>query len=64
MKTNIILHEQTNYDGYCEIDVPSPSIRELLIELVNTPVIKIPFWILQHKQQLKSVGVELKEESK
>ena len=39
------------------------SAKEVLQELVNTPVIKIPFWIIQHKQQLKDLGIVLKEES-
>ena len=66
MKDSIILHEQMCDYGF-EHDRSSPSIpsaRDLLQELVNTPVIKIPFWIIQHKEQLKSIGIELKEESK
>ena len=40
----------------------SPSTSDLLQELINTPVLKIPFWIEQNKEKLKKVGITIKEE--
>ena len=65
MKNSIILHEKVvddwRYTWNDDSAYVGPSARELLQELVNTPVIKIPFWIIQHKEQLESLGIELKE---
>ena len=35
---------------------------ELLKELVNTPPIKIPIWIKQHVDVLKSLGITIKND--
>jgi hypothetical protein len=29
----------------------------LFQDLINTPTLKIPFWILQHKEELKKLGI-------
>lgn len=67
MKNSIILHEQIadnwSYTWNDNSTYVGPSAREVLQELVNTPIIKIPFWIEQHKQQLEAIEIILKEES-
>lgn len=35
-------------------------IRELLEELANTPLLKVPFWIEAHKKELEKLGVSIK----
>ena len=37
------------------------TFRKILQELVNTPTIKIPLWIESHKEELKELGIKIKE---
>jgi hypothetical protein len=35
--------------------------KELLEELANTPLIKVPLWLEQHKNELKELDINLIE---
>jgi hypothetical protein len=67
MINNLILHEQMIGGGigdyeYSYETITSPNLqrKKLLEELINTPPIKIPLWIEQHKKQLKELGIKIK----
>lgn len=45
-------------------DPQKDELKKLLEELANTPLLKIPFWIEQHKKELERLGVSVKEMKK
>lgn len=34
------------------------KLKKLLEDLINTPILKIPFWITQHQKELKKLGIK------
>jgi len=39
---------------------PETELRDLLEEIVNTPLLKIPFWIIKNKDKLKQLGIKIR----
>jgi len=57
---NFILKEMIDCDETYIDSSYEEEMRELLEQLVNTPPIKIPLWIEQHKKELKELGINIK----
>lgn len=49
--------------GYLQDD-QKEELKKLLQELANTPLLKIPIWIEQHKEELEKLGVKVEKEMK
>lgn len=45
-------------------DPQKEELKKLLEELANTPILKIPFWIESHKEELERLGLNIKEMKK
>ena len=41
---------------------PGPDAIKLLERYINCPLIKKPFWLEQHKKELKELGIKVKSE--
>jgi len=46
-----------NYYYYPETET---ELRNLLEEIVNTPLLKIPFWIIKNKDKLEQLGIKIR----
>jgi len=49
--------DANNYYYYPETET---ELRNLLEEIVNTPLLKIPFWIIKNKDKLKQLGIKIR----
>lgn len=52
---------EDNLYGYDTVSSRESELEELLGEIVNTPTVKIPLWIVQNKKRLKELGIKIKE---
>ena len=50
-----------SYNDATTSDSSLVEYKELLQELVNVLPIKLPLWIVQHQEQLRKLGITIKE---